>query len=297
MLTPIKRDDIMKKNLSGGGIMKILYMGTAAAEGYPALFCVCERCKKARSLGGKNFRSRPQALIDGKLLIDFNADSLYHSKLYNVDYSYIKSLLITHIHEDHFVPVELGFRRRGFAFLQDSEAKLQIYGSKDITAPLEKYNDKGDAYGFNINEVNAFEPFFAEGYKITALKAVHGTENMTPFIYLIEKDGKSLLYAHDTGIFPDETFDYLKKTVKHLSFASLDCTEGTKSIKYVSHMNYERDVFVKNRLLELGVADENTVFCLNHFSHNGENSLYDDMSAIGKKDGFIVSYDGMTVEF
>lgn len=279
--------------------MKILYMGTAAAEGYPALFCVCERCKKARSLGGKNFRSRSQALIDGKLLIDFNADSLYHSKLYNVDYSYIKSLLITHIHEDHFVPVELGFRRSGFAVLEDKKTKLQIYGSKDITAPLEKVNAKADdeVYGFDIHAVNAFEPFLAEDYKITALNAVHGGKDMTPFIYLIEKDGKSLLYAHDTGVLPDETFDYLKKTVKNLSFVSLDCTEGTRSINYFGHMNYERDLLVKNKLLELGVADENTVFCLNHFSHNGENTLYDDMSAIGKKDGFIVSYDGMTVEF
>lgn len=279
--------------------MKILYMGTAAAEGYPALFCICERCKKARILGGKNFRSRSQALIDGKLLIEFNADSLYHSKLYNVDYSYIKSLLITHIHEDHFVPVELGFRRSAFAVLEDKEAKLQIYGSKDIVPPLEKVNAKADdaVYGFDIHAVNAFEPFFVENYKITALNAVHGEKDITPFIYLIEKDGKSLLYAHDTGVFPDETFDYLKKAVKNLSFVSLDCTEGTKSINYLGHMNYERDLLVKNKLIELGVADENTIFCLNHFSHNGENTLYEDMSAIGKKDGFIVSYDGMAVEF
>lgn len=276
--------------------MQIMFLGTAAAEGYPALFCICERCKKARKLGGRNFRSRSQALIDGKVLIDFNPDSLYHSKLYNIDYSYIKTLLITHTHEDHFSPTELGYRSKGFAQLEDCEYKLQIYGSEDIRKPLMRYIKDDPIYSFDVNTVNAFEPFYAEDYKITALKALHGV-NMIPYIYLIEKDGKALLYAHDTGIFPDETFEYIKNNVARLDFVSLDCTEGTNKIQYVSHMNYERNQLVRDRLKEIGVADDSTVFCLNHFSHNGENTLYDDMCAVAERDGFIVSYDGMTVDF
>ena len=34
-------------------IMKIKYLGTAAAEGITAVFCECETCKKAIELGGK----------------------------------------------------------------------------------------------------------------------------------------------------------------------------------------------------------------------------------------------------
>mgnify|MGYP003290091199 CR=1 FL=1 len=33
--------------------MKITYLGTAAAEGFPAVFCNCEYCIKAKKLGGK----------------------------------------------------------------------------------------------------------------------------------------------------------------------------------------------------------------------------------------------------
>ena len=51
--------------------MKILYMGTAAAEGWPALFCSCPICTHARKMGGHNLRTRTQALLDGSLLIDF----------------------------------------------------------------------------------------------------------------------------------------------------------------------------------------------------------------------------------
>ena len=38
--------------------MKLTYYGTAAAEGFPGIFCECKYCKRARSLGGKNFRSK-----------------------------------------------------------------------------------------------------------------------------------------------------------------------------------------------------------------------------------------------
>lgn len=277
--------------------MRIMFMGTAAAEGYPALFCVCDRCKKARELGGRNFRSRSQALIDGRILIDFNHDALYHSKLCDIDYTYIKSLLITHRHEDHFSPYELNYRNRGAANLDEGVEKLQIYGPSDIKPPLERFIRDDNNYGFDVNTVEPFEPFDVEGYTVTVLKAVHGGGALIPYIYLIEKDGKALLYAHDTGILPDETFDYLKDNNKRLDFVSLDCTEGTKKIQYLGHMNLERNIIVRDRLIENGSADSKTIFCLNHFSHNGENTLYDDMCAVAEKHGFIVSYDGMTVDF
>lgn len=38
--------------------MKIQYLGTAASEGWPALFCSCEACEKARKLGGRNILKR-----------------------------------------------------------------------------------------------------------------------------------------------------------------------------------------------------------------------------------------------
>ena len=54
--------------------MEIQYLGTAAAEGLPALFCDCETCRKARNIGGKEVRTRTQSVVDGKILIDFPPD-------------------------------------------------------------------------------------------------------------------------------------------------------------------------------------------------------------------------------
>lgn len=48
--------------------MKIQYLGTAAAEGWPGIFCNCPVCREAVRRGGKNIRSRSQALVDDSLL-------------------------------------------------------------------------------------------------------------------------------------------------------------------------------------------------------------------------------------
>jgi phosphoribosyl 1,2-cyclic phosphate phosphodiesterase len=61
-------------------------------------------------------------------------------------------------------------------------------------------------------------------------------------------------------------------------------------------MGLEENVLVKNKMIELGYADENTVFISNHFSHNGTNVFYDDFMPIAAKEGFITSFDGMTIE-
>ena len=44
--------------------MKIHILGTAAAEGFPAMFCECDTCKIARAEGGRSIRARSQAVID-----------------------------------------------------------------------------------------------------------------------------------------------------------------------------------------------------------------------------------------
>ena len=81
--------------------MKILFMGTAAAEGVPALFCQCGQCLYAREHGGKEIRGRCGAMIDGRLKIDFGPDSYAHMLKYHLDYLSMRALLITHGHEDH----------------------------------------------------------------------------------------------------------------------------------------------------------------------------------------------------
>ena len=57
------------------GPMKLTFLGTAAAEGMPALWCECPTCAEAKKLGGKEIRRRCSYLLDGDTLIDFGPDA------------------------------------------------------------------------------------------------------------------------------------------------------------------------------------------------------------------------------
>jgi len=278
--------------------MKFKYLGTAAAEGIPAIFCNCDTCKKARELGGRNIRTRSQSIIDGSLLIDLPADSYYHMIANNLNFADVGAILISHIHGDHFYPNELEMHKKGFAY---GCKPLTVCGSQDLLVP---FTEKVDVHQLwdseesdnrvKLKVVRDFEQFEILGYKITPIPAVHGTNN--PFIYAIEKDGKTILYAHDTDVLPERTIEKIKELGLKFDFISMDCTEGSKILRYVGHMCIDRNVRFRDAFLAAGLADKSTVFAINHFSHNGLNACYDEMLPVANENGFVLSYDGMEIE-
>lgn len=274
--------------------MKIQFLGTAAAEGYPALFCKCENCQKAWAAGGRSIRSRSQALVDGTLLIDYPCDTFQHMVTHRIDLTEIQHCLITHSHDDHLYPADLHYLTLGFSHPGEDWQGFTVYGSEDV-ASLSDYAKTSDGK-FRIKVVEPFVPFQAGEFTVTALKALHGTPH--PYFYIISKGGRTLLYAHDTGLFPQETVDYLRQEKPHFDLASLDCTEGNREeLPYNAHMCLGGDRQTREMLCEIGCADEKTIFVLNHFSHNGLNSVYDEISEIAGREGFVVSYDGLEISF
>lgn len=87
--------------------MKVRYLGTAAYEGVPSLFCQCRVCKESMKKGGRNLRSRSQMLVNDDLLIDFPPDTVWHAHKYGIDWSKIGNCLITHSHSDHLYPEDI----------------------------------------------------------------------------------------------------------------------------------------------------------------------------------------------
>ncbi len=271
--------------------MKIKFLGTGAFEGIPAMFCDCDVCKKARANKGKDFRTRSQALIDDKILIDFPADTMSHFLTYDIPLSKITTCLITHSHSDHFYPADFNARANNFT-KRETENTLRVYSGEAA------YNDlKNMCYAETVLPVLAkpFEAFEADGYTITPLLANH-TPETSPYVYIIEKDGKSILYNHDSGEYNEETWEYLKNCNKKLSFVTSDCTDGDMDTPW-AHMSVNDNMKLREKFIEIGIADENTIWVLNHFSHNGIGVLYEDMNKMVSSKGWLVSYDGMEVEF
>ena len=270
--------------------MKLTFLGTAAAEGFPAVFCNCEFCREARREGGKSIRTRSQALVNSDLLIDLPADTYYHFLNNGIVADGIKYLLITHPHSDHFYPDELEMRQPPFAHAMKSPRLTLVCAEK--TAKLIKVN----AQTVDPCIIREYETVVLGDYEITALPARHMRAGDTPYIYII-KGEKTLLYAHDTGYLLDGVFEYIGKNGIRLDMISLDCTNVTLTIgDDGGHMGLENNVRVLERLRSIGAVTENTVAYVNHFSHNG-NPLHSRLVPIAKELGFEVSYDGLTVEF
>jgi phosphoribosyl 1,2-cyclic phosphate phosphodiesterase len=115
-------------------------------------------------------------------------------------------------------------------------------------------------------------------------------------IYLIQGE-KTLLYAHDTGYFYDEVFDYLEKNHIRLDLISLDCTNVDLPISNSqTHMGVPNILDAVQRLTDIGAVDQRTIKFINHFSHNA-NPLHHVLEERVSPLGYHVAYDGLAVIF
>lgn len=276
--------------------MKIQYLGTAAAEGWPAIFCTCQACQKARKLGGKQIRTRSQAIIDDAIIVDLPPDTYAHVLTQHLDLSKYETLIVTHSHQDHFYPLELMLR--GAPYAHDCTAKLlTVYGNDVVYQRYQealKENDSEDVPK-HLKFVAAV-PFqsvlLASGHTVTPLLARHKPDEDC-LIYLISKEGKTLLYANDTGIFPEETFRFLEG--KRLDCVSFDCTSQNGS-DGTYHMGISDNRKVRERLTALHCVDETTKYVVTHFSHNG-GLTHEEIEKIARSYKMTAAYDGYVLEF
>ena len=279
--------------------MKFRYIGTAAAEGIPSIYCDCPVCRNARQNGGKDIRARSGAVIDETLLIDYPPDIYMQCLNGLLDARLIRSVLITHAHADHCDMYELMFRSDPYFCLPSCEYTLHIYGNAAARYRFDEACRETPINHAEFHIINPYSPFLVQGFTVTALPANHAYEQAA-FIFLLEKDGKRILYANDTGYFLPETMEYLKE--KHCDFISFDCTMSlaVPDAGY-GHMGIDCVARLRDDLIAQGTAGPDTLCVCNHFSHNGLNMgggqlrTHSDLLAQAQKRGLDVSFDGMEI--
>jgi phosphoribosyl 1,2-cyclic phosphate phosphodiesterase len=231
-------------------------------------------------------------LIDGALLVDLSPDLLVNSLDGKVDLGGLQYLLITHIHAAHFYVSELKNLRTPYALGADRE-RVGVFGGAAVRTRMELVLGAEEmerlAPFLYFEELKLFEPHPLGPYTVTPLQARHGKG---AFIYLIEKDGRALLYGNDTGFFPEETWDYL--TGRHIDFVSMDCTNPIHSDTQ-NHMTLEDNITVKRRLFQQKSASAHTRYLATHFSHTS-GLLHRPLEERLRLYGIGVAYDGLEVE-
>lgn len=271
--------------------MKITFLGTAAAEGFPAVFCNCEFCQKARTLGGKNIRTRSQSLVNDDLLLDLPADTYHHLLQNGIEGHKIKYLFVTHSHQDHFYADELNTRHGAFAH-DMAVPTLKVFLNEG--AYKKYYETLKSTKNIELNVIKHYETVRVDGYRITALPARHFEVDNSNF-YVIEGE-KTILYAHDTGYFYDEVFDFIKTKNYKFDLVTMDCTNIDIPIPDTGgHMGLPNIRRCFERLSEIGAVDQSTIKIINHFSHNG-NPLQDVLEQKVEGDRYLVAFDGLCIE-
>ena len=274
--------------------MKIVYLGTGASEGIPALFCNCDFCERVRA-GKEKPRSRAQVLLDGELSIDFPPDAFYHAVAFGMRSADIKYLLVTHSHMDHFYAHD--FVLRGYKYARELKP-LDIFASEEVCAVFDECTRREmreDVLSLiRFHALKAFEPVSFGAWRAVPLKAKHTSKD--PFVFFLEKGNKRILHLTDTGYLPEEDFGYLKKEGKHIDLITFDCTFLNDEVSASArHMGLKENEAVFNRLKEMGLADENTKKVITHFSHNSAPTQ-DKLITAEREFKVTAAYDGMELE-
>ena len=281
--------------------MKIKYYGTSAGAGIPEIFCSCRVCEHARRERGKNLRTRSQAVIDGVLGVDYS-DVFQHTLHYGLDMRAIKHVLITHDHYDHFMAADILSRAEGMTepiHFYFSEGTGATFAKK---AQARKAKMSGANSNFNGNEVlvethflDKLQSYDIAGYTVIPLAARHGAKEICAYIYIIQKDGKSVLWAHDTGKFYPETLEFIQQSGIRFDLVSLDCTLKRGEQITASHMDVDWCLETVDALRQSGNVDDQTRIVLSHIGHLVERTheeLEDEVRPLGME----VAYDGMEIE-
>jgi phosphoribosyl 1,2-cyclic phosphate phosphodiesterase len=272
--------------------MKLLLLGTAAAEGWPAPFCDCPNCTIARARGGPNLRSRSGALLDGDFKIDFNSDTLLQMQRARRSLAELKTLVFTHQHSDHFAPQELSWVCPPYSQTPPSQP-IAIYANAPIIAALREHSilpERNDAF-FTLHQMEALQNVVTnEGDEILPLPADH-IEGA--FVLRIKRDGKTIFYGHDSGLFPDETLEALSDGTP-LDIALFDCTCGGQKTGNRGHLDVMGVLQMAQELKNRGAITETTRVVATHFSHNG-GLLHEELVQTFLPHQIEVAFDGMTI--
>lgn len=265
--------------------MKVHFLGTAAAEGFPGLFCRCVHCRRAAERGGRNIRTRSSVIIDDTLKIDFPPDTLLHVLRDRIDLGRVRDLFVTHTHLDHLRAEDLEMRLPVYAHGLDHP--LRIYGHDAVIRKCREAVGHPNPKYLEIRRIVPFQTVDTGEFRVTALPANHDPDE-TCLLYFIEKDGRSLFYGHDTGLLPEATWAWLGG--RKIDLAILDCTNGNLPFTG-SHLNIPAVLDIRDRMRGEGTLGPDSRVVVTHFSHN-IGLLHEDLTAIFDSEGIEVAYDG-----
>lgn len=304
--------------------MKITFLGTGAAEMYPAIWCQCENCTKALKKGGRNIRGNSAALIDDDILLDMNTTCFMVAAYNGISLASVKHILLTHPHRDHLAPEMLKWRRMTpgrdqlpfgphngkWSARYTHLPEVTVYGSESV---LETMNKTGtNLFSYEDYDISAHFEQIEDGVEVKCddfsfipVRANHKKEHAHN--YIITRNGKTLLYAVDTGGYGEDMLDLIASK-------KYDCVvaegtfglghydknlEGLPDREYLlgkGHMNLQKNLAMLRYLTRIGCWKGELNFYITHMCPHF-TPPHDEYETMLEKEGIKVAYDGLQVTF
>jgi phosphoribosyl 1,2-cyclic phosphate phosphodiesterase len=272
--------------------MNLTVLGSAAAEAIPNPFCACRVCQTARRERGAEVRTRATALINDDLLFDLGPDLLASANGLGLYLGNVETILITHRHEDHWLPQNLSWRAP--TFTPTPIKPVTVYGPADALSVLaERSPEELAPAQVAYQVVAAGERWTAGRYRLTAIPATHGQGHLEPLLYVVESEGRRVFYATDTAPLRDDAYTLLRE-LGAMDLILLDATSGEHS-GGDAHHGMAQFLETRARLIDEGVlVPGRTTLLAHHFSHNGGMTHSELVKAYGHYEVGI-AYDGLVV--
>jgi hypothetical protein len=289
--------------------MKLTFLGTGAGEGYPGLWCDCKHCGYARKTGGKNIRANSCAQVDEDILLDMNAESFGAANRFGLDLRGTRYLLVTHAHQDHFVPQHLKWRAMptGYDTLAWQEAqgtgaprysplpRMHIVGNAHVWNAMAQHPDiRGYGAEYDMDFTLA-EPGVAiefDNLTVIPVRSIHGPVKGFAVNYILKRGGKTLLYALDTGGYEEDMLTVLRAHT--YDCVIMEGTGGHTTRPPGGHMTTEKNIEMKNWFHDEGLLKEGAKVYISHMSPHW-TPPYDEYAPQMEEKGMIVAYDGQTI--
>lgn len=284
--------------------MKVRFLGTAAAEGFPALFCECRFCREARERGGRNLRGRSSLLVNEDFLVDLGQETYARTLYQGLDLVNVEWILQTHAHEDHLALTQIVniFEPKA---LERQTHTLHLAGDPTVIDLVrEKMAQTSRVNPLELTTLVPGQWFELGDYRVYPIQANHDPHEIC-LLPILQNHGRTLWVCHDTGVLHDDAWAQLAASGVHLDLVIMDCTtvdwdRATAVGPYLSiapfasHMGLTENLELRDRLLELGIASADTQFISTHFAHMFA-PLQERLDEVFAGTGITPAYDGLEI--
>ena len=286
----------------------MIFLGTGAAEMVPNPFCTCEVCRYAWA-HPEEMRMRSAFQMDEKTVIDFGPDVFAAAQRFGVHMDKMEDMLFTHLHGDHFCfenmdmacmcvpkrekPFRVHLSQEGYDNLMTLRRAVNAVPGKD--------DNVKDHIVYDLIPHKVFESFKAGTKTVLPVRAFHGGAMRTErgvYYRITQEDGKTLLYALDTGVYPEETAEALSGFP--VDILIMDGTFGSRLMDDAcTHLDFHTFISQLDKLTKHGVVTESTKIYASHIAHHNHWPTDEYSARLSAAAGreIVVARDGMRIDW